>query len=94
MTRRELREHVFRILFAYDFYAKNPEEAREQIRLYFTHAGGDEMDYPPEDVTGEEADEITQRVLRIAEAIPEIDETINRTSTGWKTERMSRAGGF
>ena len=23
--------------------------------------------------------------------IPEIDETINRTSTGWKTERMSRA---
>ena len=91
MTRRELREHVFRILFAYDFYAKNPEEAREQIRLYFTHAGGDEMDYPPEDVTGEEADEIMQRVLRIAEAIPEIDETINRTSTGWKTERMSRA---
>jgi N utilization substance protein B len=91
MTRRELREHVFRILFAYDFYTKNPEEAKEQIQLYFTHEGGDEMDYPPEELTEEEAEEVTRRVCQIAEKIPQIDERSNRAATGWNTQRMSRA---
>ena len=46
MTRRELREHVFRSLFGADFY-RSGSDADEQLDLYFIHEGGDGVDYPP-----------------------------------------------
>lgn len=112
MTRRELREHVFRVLFACDFCEKPArirsdeggksgevpsavwtDEARvgEQIDLYFTHTGGDDIDFPPCDVAPDEREEVRQRVLAVAGKVPEIDSLIDRTSTGWKTARMARA---
>lgn len=90
MSRRELREHIFRILFTADFYEPDQDAVREQVDLYFTHIPGDDLDFPPTEVGEEEREEITQRVLEIASKIPEIDALIDQTSTGWKTGRMSR----
>ena len=46
MTRRELREHCFKLLFCADFYSEG--ETREQIEQYFTEPRED--DYTPEGV--------------------------------------------
>ena len=50
MTRRELREHIFNELFTSDFYLTSDEDLMAQLDLYFTHAGGDRLDYSPQDV--------------------------------------------
>ena len=85
MTRRELREHCFKMLFCQDFYPA--EEKEEQLERYF--------EAPKEDVTGEDGkDEILhdpfekeedrayleKRVEKIMELIPEIDENMMRRS--------------
>ncbi len=100
MTRRELREHVFRILFACEFLRKYsgeeiepwPDESQveEQTELYFTHEGGDELEYPPCEVSEEDQASVKERVLAVSEKVPEIDRLLDETSTGWKTSRMSR----
>ncbi len=100
MTRRELREHVFRILFACEFLRDHsqgeispwPDEdqVEEQAELYFTHEGGDELEFPPDEVAEEDRGTVKERVLQISEKVPEIDRLLDETSTGWKTGRMSR----
>ena len=95
MTRRELREHCFKMLFCQDFYPA--EEKEEQLERYF--------EAPKEDVTGEDGkDEILhdpfekeedrayleKRVEKIMELIPEIDEKINEIAEGWRTRRMGK----
>ena len=53
MTRREAREHCFKMLFCQDFYPA--EEKEEQLERYF--------EAPVEDVTGEDGtDEILHKV--------------------------------
>ena len=53
MTRREAREHCFKMLFCQDFYPA--EEKEEQLERYF--------DAPVEDVTGKDgADEVLHQV--------------------------------
>lgn len=84
MTRREAREHCFKMLFCQDFYPA--EEKEEQLERYF--------DAPVEDVTGKDgADEVLHqvdlegadktaleaRVEAIMKKIPELDEK----TTGW-----------
>lgn len=93
MTRREAREHCFKMLFCQDFYPA--EEKGEQLERYF--------DAPLEDETGkdgidvvlhevlvkdEEKAELAAKVGKILALIPEIDEKLNAVSEGWKTERM------
>ena len=95
ITRREAREHCFKMLFCQDFYPA--EEKEEQLERYF--------DAPVEDVTGKDgADEVLHqvdlegadktaleaRVEAIMKKIPELDEKINGVAEGWKTRRMGR----
>ena len=95
MTRREAREHCFKMLFCQDFYPA--EEKEEQLERY--------LDAPVEDVTGKDgADEVLHqvdlegadktaleaRVEAIMKKIPELDEKINGVAEGWKTRRMGR----
>ena len=95
VTRREAREHCFKMLFCQDFYPA--EEKEEQLERYF--------EAPKEDVTGEDGkDEILhdpfekeedranleKRVEKIMELIPEIDEKINEIAEGWRTRRMGK----
>ena len=79
MTRRELREQIFRILFRIDFYPK--EELSTQL-LY------------PKDDTAEvsEADisYIQNKIFAVTERIEEIDTMINAVAKGWKTGRMGK----
>ena len=37
MKRRELREHIFELLFRVEF--NSPEEMQEQVRLFFENLG-------------------------------------------------------
>lgn len=95
MTRREAREHCFKMLFCQDFYPA--EEKEEQLERYF--------EAPVEDVTGEDGtDEILhkvnvedeekkaleERAEKIMREIPRLDEEINRVAEGWKTRRMGK----
>ena len=93
MTRREAREHCFKMLFCQDFYPA--EEKAEQIGRYFEAPLEDEttkdgIDVVLHEVAVKEEDkkELEEKVERILSFIPEIDEAINAVSEGWKTGRM------
>ena len=94
MTRRELREHSFKVLFRADFYPV--EEMDEQIERYF--GAPVEDDVTPEGTTIlhdsnlSEAEQavVTEKVKKILEKLPEIDEKINQVAEGWKTRRMGK----
>lgn len=79
MTRRKIRENVFKILFRVEFH--EPQEFPEQIEL-----SNDEMDSPTE----EELTYIDEKCSEIMAHLEEIDTQINDKTTGWKTSRMSK----
>lgn len=78
MTRRQIREQVFKMLFAVDFH--DAEELQTQEGLF------------DDDLTSseKERDYILERYRKIIEKIGEIDEMINSVSEGWKTRRMAK----
>ena len=90
MTRRELREHVFMELFTSQFYPEDKEEQSEQMELYFTHAGGDGLDYAPLELSDSEQEEVIAKAKAVLERLDRIDPVIEQTSVGWKITRMSR----
>ena len=79
MTRREYREHVFKMLFRVEFH--DPEELDEQDVLYLEDS---------EELTDREKDEIRERVSNIIDKIPYIDSKINEKTQGWKTDRFGK----
>ena len=95
MTRRELREHTFCMLFSGEFYENH--EAAEQVERYvigLTELNQDDQDERELDklpkLTEAETVEMEKRVKDILLHIPELDEQINAVSEGWKTKRMGR----
>ncbi|MCD8083940.1 MAG: transcription antitermination factor NusB [Clostridiales bacterium] len=95
MTRREMREHCFKMLFGVGFYPE--EETEGQVEQYFLS--------PEEEDAGEngavqivhqvgmpDADRafLTDRVERIAALFHELDDGINGAAQGWSTRRMGR----
>ncbi|HAU84263.1 MAG TPA: transcription antitermination factor NusB [Lachnospiraceae bacterium] len=80
MSRREIREHLFRMLFHKEFY--NSEELEEQIRFYF-----DNLEKAP---TEEQMSQVTERFYAILDKIPEIDEMVDEVSKGWRLNRMGK----
>lgn len=77
MTRREVREQLFVLLFQKEFYAE--EEFEEQMDSYFeTHDLGEEQEY------------IKERLAGICERLPEIDQRISSHSRGWKLDRIGK----
>ena len=79
MTRREIREQGFKMLFRVEFY--NQEEMSEQIAL----CEDDACSWKEKDKTY-----IFEKVEKISEKIEEIDAKINEVSEGWKTGRMGK----
>ena len=92
MRRTALREHVFRILFRYDFYDKNGFE--EQMALYFDEYP-DLSDYPElkdAPVVSElDRAEIESRVNSIVAQLDEIDCKISTYCEGWTIDRIAKA---
>lgn len=79
MSRSELREHIFRMLFRVEFV--NEEEMKEQEALYFELL---------EEVSEKDQAYISNKYNAILEKLEEIDSMLNELSTGWKTSRMNR----
>lgn len=80
MKRRELRDHIFKIVFGMEFNDEgnlNPE----QVEMYL-----DQL----EDAKEKDLDYIQTKAKNIAEKVPEIDKLINQASKGWKTTRMNK----
>lgn len=85
MSRTELREHIFRMLFRIEF--NNKEEMKEQEQLYFELLDEIAME---NNMSEKNRDYIVNKYRDIAEKMENIDETLNESSTGWKTTRMNR----
>lgn len=79
MSRSELREHVFRMLFRIEF--NNEEEMKEQEDLYFELL---------DEISEENQSYILNKYRAITEKQEEIDAILNEVSEGWKTSRMNR----
>lgn len=95
MTRREMREHCFKMLFGVSFYPA--EEADRQAELYFY--APDEEDTAPDGqneilhrvgMTEEDRSFLLQRVSTIAGKVPELDGCLDAVAQGWTTRRMGR----
>lgn len=80
MTRRQLREEIFKILFGIEFHP--PEELDEQIRLALEGREG---------ISEADAEYISNKVRKIASCCSEIDAAVNGTAEKWKTSRMAKA---
>ena len=80
MTRSEMREHVFKLIFRVPFHDKN--ELREQIDYYFDGLT---------DVNEKDYEYIKNKVLLVCELSDDIDEKINLVSEGWPVDRIGKA---
>ena len=79
MTRREIREHLFRMLFRKEFH--EPTELEEQVLLYFDSL---------ESITPEQQEYLNMRFDSINEKLGEIDTILANASSGWKLNRMGK----
>ena len=79
MSRRELREQIFKLLFRVEF--NSAEEMPEQERLFF-----DDEEAAKE----KDAEYVSEKYQKIQEKLPQIDEMINEKAEKWDTARMSK----
>lgn len=88
MSRREMREQVFKLLFRVEF---NDEDAMQQQKeLFFDNDGIAVSEDDDITVSEKMKAEISDKYEKIAEKITEIDEMINEKAEGWKTGRMGK----
>ena len=80
MSRRELREQIFKLLFRIEFNAK--EEMQEQVGLFFEE----------EENQADVADTayITEKFQKVYDKLEEIDTALNEKVGGWNTGRMGK----
>lgn len=90
MTRSEIREHIFKLLFRIEFNAT--EDMPSQIRLYFEDPVNAEEDDRKKAGWIQEKDEryIREKYLKIADKIPELDSLIDHAAKGWKASRLGK----
>ncbi len=80
MNRSELREQVFKLLFRVEF--NSMEEMTEQEELFAVTEDTE--------ISSADADYIRDKYEKIADKLPEIDEAINKETTGWSTSRIAK----
>ena len=80
MKRTEMREHIFRMVFSYEF--NSDQEMPQQMQLYF-----EQLDQEPKE---EDMAYIRDKALNIILKSEEIDEMLNELVTGGKTSRMNK----
>lgn len=83
MSRREIRERIFKLLFRVEFYENG--EMEEQKELFLEDA----EDFP-ENVTERDKREIIRKYDAITEKLSEIDTMIDGKATGWSSKRMGK----
>ena len=80
MMRRELREHIFKLLFLREFNEES--EMPAQLALYVEGL---------ESLKQEEQTYMEEKYQLVCGRLEEIDAMLNEASKGWKTTRMSKA---
>ena len=78
MTRREVREHLFKLVFQKEFYEA---DLPEQESLYLSEEG------LSEDASRKE---LTERFAQVLAHLEEIDAILSEASVGWKLKRMNK----
>ena len=79
MTRRELRENIFKMLFRVEFH--DEDEINDQLALFEEQLEG---------LKETDLSYIKEKTKEIIGHLKEIDAEINEKSTGWKTSRMGK----
>ncbi len=83
MSRREIRECIFKLLFRIEFYEAEEMERQEELFLE------EEEDFS-ENIRDRDKKEITEKYHAIVEKLSEIDTMIDEKATGWNTRRMGK----
>lgn len=79
MSRRELRERLFKLIFRIEFNTR--EEMAQQEQLFLEE----------EEITDpEEAGQIRDKLNKVLDKLVQIDEQLNDKVTGWDTKRMGK----
>lgn len=95
MTRRELREHCFKMLFCADFYPE--EELEKQLEQYFE--APEEEETTPEgevlvlhcvDMEEKDRNYLLGKAGEVLKRLSNLDDRINEVAQGWKTRRMGK----
>lgn len=79
MSRRELREQVFKLLFRIEF--NDEEEMPEQMALFFEEK---------ESMADSLKEEISRKYTAVLERKEELDAMLNEKATGWSVSRMGK----
>lgn len=79
MSRRELREQIFKLLFRVEF--NSMEDMAEQEQLFFEDEDA---------AKDEDAVYISDKYHKISEKLSEIDSQLNEKAQGWNTGRMNK----
>lgn len=80
MSRRELREQIFKLLFRIEF--NDEAEMPQQVLMFF------EQEEKP--VTESEKEEIQDKYTRILQKREELDAMLDEKTTGWNVSRMGK----
>lgn len=80
MSRRELREQVFKLLFRIEF--NDEAEMPQQVQMFF------EQEEKP--VGEAEREEIQDKYARILQKKEELDKMLDEKATGWNVSRMGK----
>lgn len=79
LSRREIRENIFKLLFMSNF--NQGEEMDAQLKLYMENI---------ENTGKEDRAYIREKYGKVRDKLEEIDQLLNETAKGWKTSRMSK----
>ncbi len=79
MSRREIREQIFKLLFRAEFYEER--DMPEQLQLFF-----EELDQKE----NKDTVYIQTKFKEILSHLAEIDAMVNQVAQGWKTTRMGK----
>ena len=79
MTRHEMRECIFCLLFQNEFYGTT--EFDEQMENFLAEKS----------LSENKENEIREKVKRLIENLPMIDEKISEYAKGWKLDRIAKA---
>lgn len=82
MTRHELREQTFKLLFGCDFH--KDDDMHEAL----LNCAEVSLDEPMSDA---EKAEVIEKVMEICEKQKELDQKIDSVAEGWRTARMGKA---
>lgn len=79
MVRKELREHIFKLVFQTEFYSS--KEMPDNLKLYLEQLG---------DAADTDKAYIENKYKAVEEKISQIDGMIDKKSETWKTKRLSK----